>query len=300
MTIRITLLAPEYYSELKRFLYSDPAHHIHQIYELERYGLSKERKAFRGIIKDHTIEGVLFSDGFGQGGTGFITGRSGEICNALIAYGFSNGLRTLIGPENCIKPALNTRLAKGKTVRRWRVYQCHPQDLIPRYDFPVRQATPNDVDQMAKLYLNYEYRAYNDIESIREEILDNFKDKNAYFVVEQENTIVASAMLYLETSYAAMIGAARVLPEYRGKGIYYSLRTACFESLYNKNKYAVGFFVEDNHAMEKVVQKTGGEYIGYWMVLQSSPEYNPSRISFKRISAYLRRKLLPRVDEPTR
>lgn len=300
MTIAITLLAPGDHSALKRFLYSDPAHHIHQIYEFERYGLSKERQTFRGIIKDHTIEGVLFSDGFGQDGTGFITGRSHEICNALIAYGFSNGLRTLIGPENCIKPALTTRLTEGKTVRRWRVHQCQPKDLIPRRDFPVRQATLNDVDQMAKLYLDYEYRAHNDIKSIREEILDNFKANNTYFVVEQANTIVASAMLYLETSYAAMIGAARVLPEYRGKGIYYSLRTACFESLFSKSKYAVGFYVEDNRVMEKIIQKNGGAHIGYWMVLQSSPEYHPSRMSIKRIAAYLRRKLRPRVDEPTR
>jgi N-acetylglutamate synthase-like GNAT family acetyltransferase len=294
------ILGSEHRGELERILYSDPAHHIHQIYELEQHGLSEERKTFRGIKKDHTIEGVLFSDGFRKGGTGFITGRSDEICNTLITCGLSNGLRTIIGPENCIEPALNTKLSKGKTVRRWHVYRCLPKNLIPSYDYPVRQATPKDVDQLANLYSTYEYRAHDDIESIRKEILDNLKANNTYFVVEQENTIAASAMIYLETSFAAMIGAARVLPAYRGKGIYCSLRTACIESLFSKSKYAMGFFVEGNRAMEKIIQKNGGEDIGNWLVLQPSPEPGPSRISIRRIAAYLRRKLRPSVDGPTR
>lgn len=286
---KIIPLGTRHQSRVEQILLSDPVHHIHQIYELERFGLGEDRQNFWGIRTNNDIQGILFSDGFHMGGTGFVTSRTKEECAALVQFGFSKGLNAIIGSEDTIAPILNTTATRGKAVKRWRVYQCHSEHLIPRYDYPVRQASIKDVDALTALYSRYEYRAHDDVEKIKEEILGNFKSGNNYFVVADQDRIIAGAMLYMETSYAAVIGAARVLPEYRGKGVYYSLRTACFEYLFGKKKYAVGFFVEDNTAMANVVRKNGGKDAGHWLVLRFSTEKTGLRHYARRLVSRIRR-----------
>ena len=276
--------------ELERILYSSPVHHIHQIYELEHYGLSDERKTFFGAFSKNKLQAVLFSTGFHQRGIGFVISQSALDCAMLTRFGFSNGLKTIIGTEDYVKPILQQKLITGKTVKRWKVFKCGQEDLIPHHDYAVRKATINDIDRLVNIYLDYEFRAHDNAEDLRTHILEMFKSNNKYFVVEHNNQIIASALVYLETSYAAMVGAARVLPEYRGKGVFYSIRTAYIEYLSKKNKYAVGFFVESNFAVAKVITNSGGVYVEDWLVINQSAQKKVIKNFYGKAIAWIHRK----------
>ncbi len=141
--------------------------------------------------------------------------------------------------------------------------------IIPNYDHPVRKAGLDDIDMLVELYMDYEFGAHGGSAEILCEHLDNtIKNVGQYFVVEMDGKIVAGAMVYLETSYAGMIGVGRVLPEYRRRRIYPSVDTACKEYLFSQGKYSIGFYVPTNSKVIRVSKNSGSKRIEDWIVLQ--------------------------------
>jgi hypothetical protein len=121
---------------------------------------------------------------------------------------------------------------------------------------------------MVELYRGYEFsRGNRTDQEIRDEIAQTMNQSGTYFCHESGGRIVSAARVFPETVQAGMIGAARTLPEFRGQGIYLSVRTACFEHLFERKKTGLGMFLDTNTSMHRVIEKQGGTILDEWLIV---------------------------------
>ena len=146
-----------------------------------------------------------------------------------------------------------------------------------------------DIDMLVDLYMDYEFGSHGGSAEILREHLDNtIKNVGQYFVTEMDGKIVAGAMVYLETSFAGMIGVARVLPEYRRRRIYPSVNTACHKYLFSQRKVSIGFYVSTNSKVMRVSKNSGSKKIEDWIVLQQQIKA-PRKSFVKRVAGVAKR-----------
>ena len=256
-------------SELKKLLYSDKMAYIHQVYELEHYGISTKMQRFWGLFENNQLMSVLFSENLSDGEIGYIAGDNQEFNSVMIDFGFDNGLTSIIGKESSLQSLTGSYESQDVKLTRWNVSISNPKRAIPNHDYPVRKAGLNDIDKLVDLYMDYEFGSHGSSPKILREQLNNFiNNVGQFFVVEMDRKIVAGAMVYLETSFAGMIGFARVLPEYRRRHIYPSVDTACKEYLFSKGKKSIGFYVSTNIKVKRVSKNSGSKNIEDWIVLK--------------------------------
>jgi RimJ/RimL family protein N-acetyltransferase len=207
------------------------------------------------------------------------------------------GVRTLVGRQATVQQALSAlnRQWLART-RRLLFYVADPEHLARSHEYPVRLATERDILSMVELYRGYEFSPGDRTDAdIRHEIQKVMDESGTYFVVESpgedrvQPRIISSARIYPETDRAGMIGAARTLPEFRGRGVYLSVRTACFEHLFRQEKTGLGMFVDSNTSMQRVIEKQGGTILSEWLIADLQPWKNRLSQSLVRI----RRRLIP-------
>lgn len=233
------------------------------------------------------LEGVLLIESDGRAGYLAATesGHTDQSLARLGTFAASSGIRTLVGQRAHVQSA--TANLDSSRMRRpvWRVqsrrlyfYRADAERLVRCYDHPVRKATKDDVLDMVKLYRGYEFSRQDMTDAeIQQEILTAMGESGTYFVVEHSQNdlesnvethrrFISAARIYPETDRAGLIGAARTLPEFRGRGIYLSIRTACFEHLFRQGKAGLGMFLDSNASMHRVIAKQGGTILGEWLI----------------------------------
>jgi predicted GNAT family acetyltransferase len=279
----IRLLAPEDRDIAQSYLDWDPLHNIYLIHGLQAHGLESKRVTFWGAFKGDRLAGILFTHNDSQPRFGCLAGDDPEVLAQLGKLALASGIRTLLGRSTYVRPAVENLCSRAPIdMRRFNFYQIQPGQLVRRGDYPVRAATEEDIPLLTELYRDYEFRNPNRTErEIEREIRRAVDEGGHYFLVELEGRAVSAARIAPETDRAGVIGAARTLPEFRGRGIYLSVRTACFEHLFGRGKIGLGFFAETNASMEQVVKKQGGDIIARWLI-----------VDFKKRPP-LRRRILP-------
>ena len=279
-------LTPEHHQEAEALLLRDKYANIHQLHALETRGISAAPNHFWGLSDNGRLHSLLYSKEIENGGAGFLFSIKPEASGALLKFASKMGLSALIGKSSCMESVASTLPPRYSRKACWRVMLTRPDTFRKSYNYPTRQAFLTDIDGLTALYKDYEFGIPGESPlDIRQRIENNINDQARYIICELNNRIVAGEMIYSQTNFAGMLGSARILPAYRGKGIYHSLRTAGLEHLFEQEKVGMSFFVDSNKAIQKALEKTGGEYLENWHAYSVPPK---------------NRRLIPRIKNAIR
>lgn len=265
----IRLLAQQDSDLLRSYLDKDPLHNIYMIHGLQTHGLESERVTFWGAFAGDRLEGVLFAYNSGRSRYGCLASDNSRVLSQLGKHAQKSGIRRLLGNSTYVQPAISGLYSRALgEVRYVSFYQVGPDQLARYYDCPVRVAVEDDIPLLTELYRGYELRDPNRSEKeVEDEIRRVMDESGRYFLVELEGRAVSAASVAPETDRAGMIDSARTLPGFRGRGIYLSVRTACFEYLFEQGKIGLGFFQETNASMIRVLNKHGGTVTARWSIV---------------------------------
>jgi predicted GNAT family acetyltransferase len=170
-----------------------------------------------------------------------------------------------------------------------------PGSFDSYHDYSVKIATKSETELLVELYKQFEYRKKKrSADEAKREIENVMKESGIFFMAVVDGRAVSAAKIATETDKAGIIGSARTLPEYRGRGIYLSVRTACFEYLFDKGKIGVGFFEDKNVNIHKILKKQGGFISNKWLIINFGRKQRTARRRF--ISLFLRQRSLNIFD----
>jgi predicted GNAT family acetyltransferase len=215
------------------------------------------------------LEGVLFAYNSGRSCYGCVASGNSRILSQLGKLALESGVRRLAGNSAYVQPAIRGLHSRALLdVRHSSFYQVSPEQLARHHDYPVRVAGEDDIHLLTELYRGYEFRNPNRSErEVEDEVRRVMDESGRYFLVELEGRAVSAASVAPETDRAGMISSARTLPGFRGQGIYLSVRTACFEYLFEQGKIGLGFFQDTNASMINVLNKQGGTVTATWSIV---------------------------------
>lgn len=264
------------------YLNRDPLNNIYLIHGLRSdlvyppHGLERNVEpshpstTFWGAFSGERLEGVLCVDYESRPFAGYLAGENPQVLADLGKRAYRSGAETFVGNRASIEPAIAHLGARvHANIRHLNFYRADPKHFVRAYDYPVRMATRQDMPSLIALYQEYEFARKNRTEGeIEREITQAMDRSGVYYISEAEGRIVSAASVYPQTDQAGVIGAARTLPEFRGHGIYLSVRTACFEYLFRQGKVGLGMFVDTNTSMYKVLDKQGGSILSEWLIVQ--------------------------------
>jgi predicted GNAT family acetyltransferase len=253
---------------VQRFLQQEPLDNLYLFHALERRGTASG--GFHVALHQGQLAALLCVDDPARPSVGYLAANPTNTCVSALAQlgklAAENGPRVLMGKRRYVESAI-TGLELRAEPELLHFYRADP-DRLERYcEYPIRVATRDDIPRMVELYRGYEYSRQNrDDGEIEHEIRTAMEESGVYFVLEQENRIVSAARIYPETSLAGLIGAARTLPEFRGQRMYLSVRTACFEHLFQQQKTGLGLVMHTNTNMHRVLEKQGGTILDDWCI----------------------------------
>jgi predicted GNAT family acetyltransferase len=252
------------------YLNRDPLHNIYLIHSLQTRGLAGQGATFWGAWGQGLLRGILLVDDEDGSGVGYLAGDNPRVLARLGELAHQRGAETLVGNGTYIQPATKDLDAQvGVHAKRLHFYRADPEGIVRHYDHPVRMAAKQDIPALVALYQEYEFARKDRMDGeIEHEITRAMDRSGVYFVSESEGRIVSAARIFPQTDRAGVIGAARTLPEFRGRGIYLSVRTACFEHLFRQGKTGLGMFVDANASMHRVLDKQGGSILSEWLIVQ--------------------------------
>lgn len=266
----IRLLTQQDYDIVLSYLNQDPLHNIYLIHGLQTHGLESGHVTFWGAFDDDRLEGILFADNDSRPRSGFLAGDNPRVLGRLGKFALESEIKQLAGKSTYIQPAIENLQSRIRIhVKHFHFLEVYPEQLVHRYDYPVRAATEDDVPSLVELYRNYEFsnKSRTD-EEIEHEIRRTMDESGGYFLIELEGRAVSAAGIAPETDRAGTITAVRTLPEFRGRGMYRSIRTACFEYLFEKGKIGLGLILDTNATMKKIVNKYGGSFTAEWLIVR--------------------------------
>lgn len=294
---------------VQEFLGREPVHNVYLIHGYAtRTSRTPTETEFWGAWHEGQLIAMLYVDHGGTPKTGYLTGNSGDARatkQALAHLGILAVKKSHVGSLTGLKPHIEPSVAKlgdRALVTSLHLYKVDPARFLHYSDYPVRLATREDLPQLTELYHGYEYRRQgrSDAEIIHE-IEHTMSLSGTYFVLDwpgdspgEETQIVCAACIYPETDQVGIIGAARTLPEYRGRGMYPTVRTAAFEHLFRQGKTGIGLIVDTNTSMHHVLEKQGGTILGDWWTVRIRPKHMRAQRIRRRISRQARA-LLPRL-----
>jgi len=280
----IRLLTHQDYDIVQRYLDHDPLHNIYLIHGLETHGLESDHVTFWGAFHDDRLEGVLFANNDDRSRLGFLAGDNPEVLARLGEFALKSEMKKLVGKSTYVQPAIQNLYSRVQIrVMSYGFCELYPGQLVPSYDYPVRAATEDDVPLLLELYRDYEFHSKNRPEEETEQEIRRVMDESGvYFFIEQEGQAVSAARVAVETDRAGVVDAATTLPEFRGRGMYPCVRTACNEYLFKGGKIGVSLIRDTNTNMRRIVSKYGGSFTDKWVI-----------VSFRRMPL-LRQRILPR------
>ena len=248
------------YNNVQSYLNKDPLHNIIPIHAFQKYGLVNKRVAFWGAYISNKLRGILYIDNSSKPLAGYLVSDNTNISLRLGKIALKSKMFGLLGKRECIQPIMEKNHSRIRRSINCFFYTDFPEQLLPYYDYPIRIATRKDIPMLAELYKDYEFSRRNRTDyEVKLEIQKVMDDSGIYFFHKIKGRAVCAASITTESDHAALIGAARTLPEFRKKGIYMSVRTACCEYVFNKGKIVVGYFVETNDNIKKIIIKQGGQ-----------------------------------------
>lgn len=268
----IRLLGEQDYDIVKSYLEQDPLNNLHPIHGLQKYGVAGKRVTFWGGFVGNQLGGILFVDNTNDSLWAFVSCDNQMLLLDLVKVARKSDIKSLIGKQSSLQPAIKKLRSKHQiSVNSYLFYKSHPDQLIRHYDYPVRAATKEDIPLLVDLYRGYEFSdTRRGEEEIELEIRKTMDESGVYFFIEMEGRAVSAERVYAETDKAGMLGAARTLPEFRGRGLISSVRTACHEYLFNQGKFGVAFVKDTNISMIKVLRKSQTSVIGKWLIVDFS------------------------------
>jgi len=286
----IRSLTQQDYDVVQVYLDKDPLHNIYLIHGLQTCGLGSERVTFWGAFNHDCLEGVLFVNDDRRPCVGYLAGDNSDVLAQLGEFALEANTNRLLGKSEYIQPAVAAveNLYPQVEVQRTygHLYEVHPEQAVCHYDYPVRAATRDDIPLLVALERDFELVSPDRTDEEVEREIRRTIDESACFFIELGGRAVSVARIDPETDQAGMIESARTLPEFRGRGMYPSVRTACVEYLFGKGKVALGVIQDTNAAMQRIVNKCGGSLTDPWLSVRLKKR--PS------LGSRIRRRILPR------
>jgi len=275
----IRALTQRDYDAARLYLGRDPLNNVYLIDGLQTYGFDSEQATFWGAFDNDRLDGILFVNDDGRHRIAYLAGDNPEVLARLGRHALKCDVDTLFGKSNCIEPAANVieDLAPQVEIQRTRGHLSvtpHPGQLVGRYDHPVRKATRDDIPSLVAFYSSDELKGYSGKRPEKlERDIQRAVDRSACLFVESEGRVVSATRIDPETDQAGVIELSATLPEFRGRGMYSSVRTACVEYLSSKGKVAIGVTADSNIAVHKVVEKMVGSFIEPWLYVRIKKKY---------------------------
>ena len=265
----IRLLTEQDYDLVRSYLDRDPLHNIYLIHGLQTYGLASEHVTFWGAFTDGQLEGVLFADNDYERRFGSLTGDNAKVLACLGRFALEAGIKTLAGKEPYIQPAIQRLPSQFRVVQVEHLgfLQVDPEQLIEYHDHQVRVVGKDEVPLLVELYQHYELGGLDSIEQVEHEIRRAMAKGAVYFVHEAAGRPVSGARIFPQTDRAGMVDGATTLPEFRGRGLYRCVYTACSEYLFQRGKVRLGLINEANTNMHKVIRRCGGSFTDRWLIV---------------------------------
>jgi len=273
------------YEIIRSYVNKDKVLNIYLDYWLQTCGLDNKNVNFVGAIDGSRLYGVLLIANTYKGKIGYLGSpvvHKGSVVLDLVNYGRSVGMKRIIGEKLNFEPTLvELRLRYKTRINKLNFYTVLPDSFNSYHDYSVRIATKNEIHLLVELYKQFEYRKKNrSADEAKREIENVMDESGKFFMAVKDGRAVSAAKIATETDKVGIIGSARTSPEYRGRGIYLSVRTACFEYLFNKGKIGVGFFEDKNVNVHKVLKKQGGSISNKWLIINFGRKQQPARRRF--------------------
>lgn len=275
--MKVRLLTQHDYDMVQSYLDKNPLHNIYPIYGLQIYGLKSEKVRFWGAFDKGQLEAILFIDLLYARHTakpryGYLTGENPDVLAQLGKIALKAKVKDLMGKEIHIRPIvqeLSSRANTNTRVSHLNFSVIYPEKSPRSYDYPVRAATLEDIPLLTKLYQDSGFKFSSNDETEAEVILEMQRtiDEAAWFLLELEGRAIAASRIAIKTDQAGLIAGGFTLPEFRGRGMYTSIRTAVAEYLESKNIVGVDFVLVDNDPMNKFARKSGDVFIDRWSVV---------------------------------
>lgn len=296
----IRLLTHEDRDIVRSYLDRDPLHNVYLIHGLQTHGLECEYVTFWGAFDKGQLVGVLFADNDSKPRFGCLASDDPSVLARLGKFALASKVNTLVGKNTYVQPAIgNLHSRVHILMKHCHFWEMHPERFVPCYDYPVRAATEEDIPSLIELYRDYEFRSpHRTEEDIAHEIRRAMAEAGRCFLIELEGRIVSAALVTQETDRAGMVGVARTLPEFRGRGMYPAVRTACCEYLFKQGKIGLTYILDTNASMMKIAEKQGGLITAEWLIahVKDKPPLGrrilPPRL--RRWGARIRAIVLPR------
>ena len=267
----IRLLTSQDTNITRAYLDRDPLNNVYLVHGLQTHGLESRWARFWGAFVGGHLEGVLLVDNDSRPRAGYLTGDNPDVLARLGKRALKAGARRLLGKSTNVQPAASAVEDSYRRVEIQRtdghLWEVHPGQAVCYYDYPVRSATRDDIPLLVALDKNFEFAGSRRTDKEVERDIRRAIDESACFLIELEGRAVSAARIDPETDRAGVIESARTLPEFRGRGMYPCVRTACVEYLSRQGKVALGVLRDTNVAMHKIVDKCGGSLTDPWLAI---------------------------------
>lgn len=265
----IRLLTEQDHDLVRSYLDKDLLHNIYLIHGLQTYGLASEHVTFWGAFTHGQLEGVLFADNDYEKRFGSLAGDNAKVLACLGRFALKAGIKTLAGKKAYIQAAIQRLPSQFRMIgiEHLDFLEVHPEQLVGHYDYPVRVAEKDDVPLLVELYQDCELGDMESAEEVEREIRRAMAKGAAYFVHEVEGRAVSGARIFPQTDRAGIVDGATTLPDFRGRGLYPCVYTACSEYLFQRGKARLGLVNETNTNMHKVIRKCGGSFTDKWSIV---------------------------------
>ena len=268
----ICLLTQQDYDVTQAYLDRDPLNNVYLVHGLQTHGLESKRATFWGVLDRGRLEGVLLVSNDSRSRVGYLAGDNPDVLARLGKRALKAGAKRLLGKRAYVQPAVAAvedsypRVEIQRTPGR--LWEVHPGQAVCHYDYPVRAATRDDIPLLVALDQGFEFASSRRTDEEIERDVRRVIDESACFFIELEGRAVSIARIDPETGHAGVIESARTLPEFRGRGMYPSVRTACVEYLSEQGKVAIGVIRDTNTAMHRIVDKCGGSLTEAWLAVR--------------------------------
>lgn len=264
----IRLLTQQDISTVQPYLDKDPLHNVYLIHSLQTHGLESNLVSFWGAFGNEQLTGVLLVDKGYRRPFGSLAADDPGVALELGKTALKAGVRELRGKSIHIQPLVENLPAPFLIHRMEHLLCCEvrPGQLQGRYDYPVHMATQDDIPMLVQLY----HKAYGlDKDEVERDIIRRTMDEGGEcFFVKWGDLAVSAIRIFPQTDLVGMVDAGITLPQYRGRGIYLSVYTACHEHLSRNGKIGVALISETNTIMHKIIDKYGGTFTDRWLLVR--------------------------------
>lgn len=276
---------------LQSFLDKDHLSNCYPIHALQTHGMNSERVTFWGSCKSGRLQAVAFAKKSAMTPFGCVFGYNHNFLAKLGKLLHEQGIPILLGKSDYMVPSIKYLKPWIKEIVHYDFYQVSPEDFTGCHDYPVRKAATSDIPMLVEHYQNSDWINYRgqDPAIIEREIRNTMEFESGYFFIERDGKALSVVRIVAETDRAGILDEASTLEEYKGKGMYLNVRTACCMYLFQKGKIGVGYIRDTNTSMRRVCSKTGGNFTSRWQAIhmKRKPRLRERILPF-RVRHYIR------------